>query len=363
MAEQAAVLVFTEHLNATWFLNFVAPAVPSDGPQLIARAASNFSDASPDAFLAGLEADIARQNVRGIILSRYVEPHVDVITQCCQRHGIPLFFHIDDYLFAVPADLGAVYLERYGAGFRAQLDAAISGCDAVLCSTPYLAGLMQARYPDKRIRALTGTCHLPYPGPRLALRSRLARLRQRLATRQNITIGYAGSSSHVRDLQLCLPAIEQLLAERPEVRFQTFGIPVPAALRERWGARVSSIGYTRDYTGYLAALYELGWDLGLAPLVDDEFNRAKTATKLIEYTACGIPALCSDVEPYRRAYGNATKGLVSPSDWYPAMQALLDDVATRRQLLAAAEQAAMAAAPGIAGRTLARALDLTNGGS
>lgn len=135
-------------------------------------------------------------------------------------------------------------------------------------------------------------------------------------------VGYAGSRSDLRDLELVVPALQELMARRPDVHFETFGMPAPQALALRWPDRVSTVGFSPEYGGYLRTLYTLGWDLGLCPLVDDEFNRCKTATKLAEYTACGIPALCSDVVPYRQVLGRVSAApLVAPGDWPDALAA------------------------------------------
>jgi GT2 family glycosyltransferase/glycosyltransferase involved in cell wall biosynthesis len=46
------------------------------------------------------------------------------------------------------------------------------------------------------------------------------------------------------------------------------------------------------------ALYQLNLDIALAPLLNNEFNRAKSINKLLEYGACGYYTLCSNIKPY-----------------------------------------------------------------
>ena len=43
-------------------------------------------------------------------------------------------------------------------------------------------------------------------------------------------------------------------------------------------------------------------DFGIAPLEDNVFNACKSNIKMLEYTACGIPGVYSNVEPYWDAH-------------------------------------------------------------
>ena len=52
------------------------------------------------------------------------------------------------------------------------------------------------------------------------------------------------------------------------------------------------------------------FDLGVAPLLDTEFNRAKSAFKLKQYLSCGIPALASPVGENNRFVRHGVNGFV-----------------------------------------------------
>jgi glycosyltransferase involved in cell wall biosynthesis len=339
------VAVFTEHRNATHHINFVAPfeggaAGPGvgftlSGDEIAALGAADLH--------ARLEHACTSRRIGLAVLSRLVGEGADSVRTYFQRRGVPVCFHIDDWLFGLPPDLGPPYVARYDHAFGVRLQAALQAADAVLCATPHLAALVRARVPGKPVLTLPGICYRPFPGRRPALRARLARARRRLVQRRRVVVGYAGSSSHLRDLALVLPALHQLMERHPAVHFQTLGMPAPACLAARWPGRVSALGYSRDYAGYLRTLYELGWDIGLCPLVDDEFNRSKTATKLAEYTACGVPALCSDVVPYRDVLATAPGArLVPAAGWPQALQDWCSDETARRAGWRAAEQALLA---------------------
>ena len=50
------------------------------------------------------------------------------------------------------------------------------------------------------------------------------------------------------------------------------------------------------YPNYLK---NLNIDVGIAPLFDHDFNKSKSFIKALEYVAMGIPAVYSDIEPYK----------------------------------------------------------------
>jgi hypothetical protein len=221
----------------------------------------------------------------------------------------------------------------------AELHACILASDGVLASTPILAAHLAVRYPRHNIRTVLGVCYDRAPGwTAQGTRSRLARFKRRLSTVGVQTLGYMGSSSHLRDLATATPQIAELMRARPNLRFETLGLPAPDVLKIEFGDRIGQFGYSRSYTEFLSTLYELNWDLGLAPLVQDDFNRAKTATKFVEYTACGVPTLAEDVAPYssvgREHYAIA---LASGGAWARVASDLLSSPAIRHQQLRRAQ--------------------------
>jgi glycosyltransferase involved in cell wall biosynthesis len=253
--------------------------------------------------------------------------------------GIVTIFHLDDLLQQMPADIGPKYAATYSDAYMAELHACILASDGVLASTPILAAHLAVRYPQHNIQTVLGVCYDPAPGwAAQGIRSRLARFKRRLSSVGVQTLGYMGSSSHLRDLATVTPQIAELMRERPNLRFETLGLPAPDVLKNEFGERIGQFGYARNYTEFLSTLYELNWDLGLAPLVQDDFNRAKTATKFVEYTACNVPTLAEDVEPYSsvgREYDAIA--LASGGAWAKAAAELLSNPASRHRQLRRAQ--------------------------
>jgi len=53
-----------------------------------------------------------------------------------------------------------------------------------------------------------------------------------------------------------------------------------------------------DYPLYMKNLKA---DIAIAPLELNDFNRSKSNLKMLEYTTCGLPAIYTNIEPYRNA--------------------------------------------------------------
>ena len=83
------------------------------------------------------------------------------------------------------------------------------------------------------------------------------------------------------------------------------------------------------FAEYPARLAQLDLDLAHAPLLDNPFNRCKSALKLIEFGALGIPVIASDVAPYQNAPVQRVDN--TPQAWSSALDALLRDAARRAE--------------------------------
>jgi hypothetical protein len=70
-----------------------------------------------------------------------------------------------------------------------------------------------------------------------------------------------------------------------------------------------------------------GMAVGLMPLDDSPWTRAKCSFKLLQYMALGIPAVASPVGMNREVMEDGVNALVasSSSDWFDAIDRLLSD--------------------------------------
>jgi glycosyltransferase involved in cell wall biosynthesis len=145
-------------------------------------------------------------------------------------------------------------------------------------------------------------------------------------------IGFAATPSHAGDLARLAPALGAL-TRKPDFagRFVFFGCPPPSD----FPTGATAIPFAADYADYAARLPRLGLGIGLAPLADTPFNRAKSAVKWQEYTAVGAACVCADLPPYREAVEDGRTGLLvgpDPGDWVQAVARLAADAGLRRRL-------------------------------
>ncbi len=103
-----------------------------------------------------------------------------------------------------------------------------------------------------------------------------------------LRIGWAGSVSHIGDLEMVAPALKRI-KEKYGVQIVTRG---DYRVKNIWGTE-TEVFPNVPIKYYPDALASMAIDIGICPLVDDEFNRCKSNIKFIEFSLLGIPTVCS----------------------------------------------------------------------
>lgn len=311
------VLIFTEHVNATYFISFDIPLRSLHSQKRINFAVvsqkhvESREDGCWERWAREFRPDV-------VILTRYGHASGPRILDYFKRCGTPVIYHIDDDLLEIPESLGVEIRQRHGADdVVATRSYLLKNCDLIYASTAPLASLMKERFPDQKV---FHGIYAPYMGDMVAS--------PKLTACKNPVIGYMGSKGHQLDLEMIVPALERLLEEQSDLEFEVFGtIKMPKSL-ERFGNRVRSRSVQKSYREFLTTLSGLNWDIGLAPLVDTSFNRCKAPTKFIEYTACAIPVVASNVPVYADVMPKKG-GVIVDEDWYDTLSDFLSDPKAR----------------------------------
>ena len=181
---------------------------------------------------------------------------------------------------------------------------------------------------EEAARAYAGIAHSARLLPN-ALDPRLWRdwraQRPSILTGHRVRMVYMGTYTHNADLERVRPALDRLHDERPGAfELTLIGVAAEAAPAP-WLVRLSPPADAVAYPRFVRWLRAQGpFDLGLAPLADSAFNRAKSDVKLLDYAALGALPVVEDAIAYR-ADPHAGEIAVHARDWHEALSRVLDD--------------------------------------
>lgn len=114
--------------------------------------------------------------------------------------------------------------------------------------------------------------------------------------RENVVIGWAGSTSHVGDLQVVEDAI-LAIAKEPNVQIEFRGCKLQDG-SPLLDLKNFEFKYGCHVAEYTTRMPMWNWDIALAPLVKHDFNDSKSCIKMVEAGWCKIPCLVSYARPY-----------------------------------------------------------------
>ncbi|WP_227718283.1 glycosyltransferase family 1 protein [Microbulbifer sp. Q7] len=249
-----------------------------------------------------------------------IERHCGVIRQ--------LNFFMDDDLFSWPAfaRMPLRYqwkLLRLSWRHRSWL----RSVDAqLLVSTPYL----QARYAQWQPQLLA-------PQVPAALVPLLEREDVQSAESAPITLFYHGSASHGADLQWLRPVIERVLEANERIVFEVIGDRRVNRLFK--GLPRVHVLHPMKWGTYQSLLQRPGRAIGLAPLLDSPFNRARAHTKFLDVTLAGAVGIYAAGPVYGAVVRHRENGLLLPMEqsvWVESILQLAADAPLRAQMLSEA---------------------------
>lgn len=276
--------------------------------------------------------------------NKLVSKHDIFITKCidneqavsnliffCRKLKKKIILDLDDNIFEVKPDQPAYEVYAKGKPKRAIVAAFISMVDALFVSTQPLADYY-AKYiknlygQDMKIFVLPNyndisEFHFPIPEKE----------------KDKIIIGWTGSITHFNDLKIVLPALERLMKEFPNLYIELSGglyhkdaIKLFANFDDKVLDRIHCGSGTESWFGYPELLSTYKWNIGIAPLTSDEFNRGKSHIKWMEYSTYAVPTIASRVYPYHMPIlgqntivDGKTGFLCDEKEWYYKLKKLI----------------------------------------
>jgi len=135
-----------------------------------------------------------------------------------------------------------------------------------------------------------------------------------------VRIGWAGGQPHEKDLKIMKYVIPIILDKYKNVDFMFLGHLPDDIKTTRRIRHVSNWYNIYDYPGEMS---KLGFDIGVAPLRDNQFNRAKSNLRFLEYSALGIPTVASPVEPFKKDFLGLNA--LEVDDWVQKLSLLIEN--------------------------------------
>lgn len=144
-----------------------------------------------------------------------------------------------------------------------------------------------------------------------------------------IRIGWVTSSSHMNELWIVKNVMQKILNKYGDkVIFVQQGDLTE--LKKVFKPEQFEFHNFIDLNIYPLKFASLNLDIGICPLVDDEFNRHKSQLKWSEYASMKVPAVCSDLPPYSCVKDGVTGYLAkTEEEFFNKLCKLIDDKAHR----------------------------------
>lgn len=314
------ILVITQEIGATYYINFETPLklLYQEGDinyaVLSEKKLTQYKETYYQNIFSQLGFDI-------VVLSRCAHKKTVTLLRFFKHAHIPVIYHIDDDLLKIPDCLGENILRKHGnQDVITRRITMLEESTLIYASTDTLRATLQSRFPHQTFFQGISSPFMKGHFPKgMSMK------------RERPVIGYMGTKGHQSDLEIILPSLIRLLNERQEIHFELLGtIQVPKALH-CFGCRIRHYP-PKPYHQLLTQLDSLNWTVGLIPLQDIAFNRTKTPIKFVDYTACNIPTLASNVSVYHMNESLNNTILVK-ENWYEEMKLFLDNGSVREYAL------------------------------
>jgi hypothetical protein len=257
------------------------------------------------------------------------------IKATCHKHGMKHVMDMDDNIFAVdpmnPASL------KYYKGSEALRNATIiiNDADYITASTKHLADTL-AKYRKRT----------PVVLPNYIDEETYSYDQKDIEKHDGLYIGYQGSSTHYTDFinTGILFVIRRLLKEYDFLKFYVIGMSFNELTKYIPKEKLVIGQGQRDHRKWVKTWKTMPIDIGIAPLINSDFNRSKSSIKYYEYSLRHIPAVYSFAEPYIKVVRENVTGYLAQGEveWYEKLKVLVEDEKRRRELSVASHDDVLA---------------------
>jgi glycosyltransferase involved in cell wall biosynthesis len=132
-----------------------------------------------------------------------------------------------------------------------------------------------------------------------------------------LTIGWAGAPVNIRLLEKLDPVLNFLVNKYPFLKLAVFSGEKP---------KLSCPFEYQPFRSGLETAFVQNLDIGLLPLIDEEFYRGKSPIKAIQYLACGVPVVGNVIGATCEILNEKNSIAVSTEEeWRHALESLINN--------------------------------------
>lgn len=240
-----------------------------------------------------------------------------------RRVGFKVFVDEDDDLTRIHQTKNEIGLQEWVPSAVAAHDIAMTIADGITVSTPQLAEVYGKLNPNVHV------CRNYLPGEFGAVKW-YGRKRS-----PDVRVHWAGiTQTHRHDLEWIAPVFDGLMRG---AMFSTIG--------DRKTPNILGYGGAYEVSEFVADPLELyqhmaRGDIGIVPLLPNEFNEAKSWLKALEYLTVGVPIVATDLPEQRALITHGVEGFLAktPEEFRDYVQMLVWDPAMREDMSVAARK-------------------------
>jgi glycosyltransferase involved in cell wall biosynthesis len=246
---------------------------------------------------------------------------VALIQAIQKKYKKPVYMEIDDYVCNLPAYNAASNDYKPNNNIEWILLKQMQVCDGMIVSTPSLVN-MYGNY-NKNIHVVPNGVDVDV----------WKAVKTPPKTTPVIRIGFAGSPNHTGDIRLIKNAVLRLL--------EKYGNKIEFYF---WGPELDWFKYTKNIIlddilwvtvdKFPQELANRQFDIAVAPLKDNNFNRAKSNLRFLENSMLRIPVVASDIDDYGRTIKTGKTGYLckTEDEWVDCLSKLIDSEKLRKEI-------------------------------
>ncbi len=268
--------------------------------------------------------DIINEKIFDVIVIQRVNPYITQILKRAKKLGIKIIYETDDDFIDITPDNPSY---KYIMENKDNIQKVMENADIITTSTFELANRLE-KVGNKNIEIIKNyhTSNITSFEP--------------FKQKESIKIGYFGTFTHTYDLEMIhnvILRVKDILSTR-DIEFEVVGV---SSDESDWYSTKKLPYYPMSAPTFIKWLHrEIDWDIGIAPLLNTQFNKCKSELKYIEYTSLGIPTVASDLDSYKEAITDGVDGFLANAEdeWVDKIIQLIQNPGLREHMVKKARE-------------------------